>query len=75
MYDSFLNSAPDLLTLQELFVKGVIEPRQNDLLEFLSYLSFVKTGEYLEMIFEPISLVGIHLSNDVDLTEAMSAES
>ena len=66
--DSFLSSAPDLLTLQELFVKGYIEPRQNDLLEFLSYLSFVKTGEYLDMIFEPISLIGADLSNDPDLT-------
>lgn len=66
--DSFLSSAPDLLTLQELFVKGYIEPRQNDLLEFLSYLSFIKTGEYLEMMFEPISLVGADLSNDPDLT-------
>jgi len=44
--------------LQELFVKGYIEPRQADLLEFLSYLSFLKTGEYLEMEFEPISLIG-----------------
>lgn len=67
--DSFLSSAPDLLTLQELFVKGYVEPRQNDLLEFLSYLSFIKTGEYLEMTFDPISLVGLDLSNDVDLTQ------
>lgn len=67
--DSFLSGSPDLLTLQELFVKGYVEPRQNDLLEFLSYLSFVKTGEYLQMTFDPISLVGIDLSNDVDLTQ------
>jgi type III secretion system FlhB-like substrate exporter len=67
--DSFLSSSPDLLTLQELFVKGYIEPRQEDLLEFLSYLSFIKTGEYLEMMFEPISLIGADLSNDVDLTQ------
>lgn len=66
--DSFLSGSPDLLTLQELFVKGYVEPRQNDLLEFLSYLSFVKTGEYLDMTFDPISLVGVDLSNDVDLT-------
>lgn len=68
--DSFLTGAPDLLTLQELFVKGYVEPRQNDLLEFLSYLSYLKTGEYLEMMFEPISLIGADLSNDVDLTIA-----
>ena len=67
--DSFLSGSPDLLTLQELFVKGYVEPRQNDLLEFLSYLSFVKTGEYLQMMFDPISLVGVDLSNDVDLTQ------
>jgi type III secretion system FlhB-like substrate exporter len=67
--DSFLSGSPDLLTLQELFVKGYIEPRQSDLLEFLSYLSFIKTGEYLEMMFEPISLIGADLSNDVDLTQ------
>jgi len=67
--DSFLSGSPDLLTLQELFVKGYVEPRQNDLLEFLSYLSFVKTGEYLQMVFDPISLVGVDLSNDVDLTQ------
>lgn len=67
--DSFLTGAPDLLTLQELFVKGYIEPRQTDLLEFLSYLAFLKTGEYLEMMFEPISLIGADLSNDVDLTQ------
>ncbi len=67
--DSFLTGSPDLLTLQELFVKGYIEPRQEDLLEFISYLSFVKTGEYLEMMFEPISLIGADLSNDVDLTQ------
>ena len=68
--DSFLSGSPDLLTLQELFVKGYIEPRQEDLLEFLSYLSFIKTGEYLEMMFEPISLIGADLSNDVDLSIA-----
>lgn len=67
--DSFLSGSPDLLTLQELFIKGYVEPRQNDLLEFLSYLSFIKTGEYLEMYFEPISLIGADLSNDVDLTQ------
>lgn len=67
--DSFLSGSPDLLTLQELFVKGYVEPRQNDLLEFLSYLSFIKTGEYLQMIFDPISLVGVDLSNDLDLTQ------
>ena len=67
--DSFLSGSPDLLTLQELFVKGYIEPRQEDLLEFLSYLAFIKTGEYLEMMFEPISLIGADLSNDVDLTQ------
>jgi hypothetical protein len=67
--DSFLSGSPDLLTLQELFVKGYIEPRQNDLLEFLSYLAFLKTGEYLNMMFEPISLIGADLSNDVDLTQ------
>ena len=67
--DSFLSGSPDLLTLQELFVKGYVEPRQEDLLEFLSYLSFIKTGEYLEMMFEPISLIGADLSNDVDLTQ------
>lgn len=67
--DSFLSGSPDLLTLQELFVKGYIEPRQNDLLEFLSYLAFLKTGEYLEMMFDPISLIGADLSNDVDLTQ------
>jgi len=68
--DSFLSGSPDLLTLQELFVKGYVEPRQNDLLEFLSYLSFVKTGEYLQMTFDPISLVGADLSNDIDLSVA-----
>jgi hypothetical protein len=67
--DSFLTGAPDLLTLQELFVKGYIEPRQEDLLEFLSYLAYLKTGEYLEMIIEPISLIGADLSQDVDLTQ------
>jgi hypothetical protein len=67
--ESFLSGSPDLLILQELFVKGYIEPRQNDLLEFLSYLSFLKTGEYLEMMFEPISLIGADLSNDADLTQ------
>jgi len=67
--DSFLSGSPDLLILQELFVKGYIEPRQADLLEFLSYLSFLKTGEYLEMMFEPISLIGADLSNDQDLTQ------
>lgn len=67
--ESFLSGSPDLLILQELFVKGYIEPRQADLLEFLSYLSFLKTGEYLEMMFEPISLIGADLSNDVDLTQ------
>lgn len=67
--ESFLSGSPDLLILQELFVKGYIEPRQNDLLEFLSYLSFLKTGEYLEMKFEPISLIGADLSNDADLTQ------
>lgn len=67
--ESFLTGSPDLLTLQELFVKGYIEPRQNDLLEFLSYLSFLKTGEYLEMEFEPISLIGADLTNDQDLTQ------
>lgn len=67
--DSFLSSAPDLLLLQDLFVKGYIEPRQIDLLEFLSYLSYLKTGEYLEMTFEPISLIGKDLSNDADLTQ------
>ena len=41
--ESFLSGSPDLLILQELFVKGYIEPRQSDLLEFLSYLSFLKT--------------------------------
>ena len=68
--ESFLSGSPDLLILQELFVKGYIEPRQTDLLEFLSYLSFLKTGEYLEMMFEPISLIGADLSNDVDLSIA-----
>jgi hypothetical protein len=67
--ESFLSGSPDLLILQELFVKGYIEPRQSDLLEFLSYLSFLKTGEYLEMMFEPISLIGADLSNDADLTQ------
>lgn len=67
--ESFLSGSPDLLILQELFVKGYIEPRQADLLEFLSYLSFLKTGEYLEMMFEPISLIGADLSNDQDLTQ------
>jgi hypothetical protein len=67
--DSFLSSAPDLLLLQDLFVKGYIEPRQIDLLEFLSYLSYLKTGEYLQMEFEPISLIGKDLSNDTDLTQ------
>lgn len=67
--DSFLSGSTDLLTLQELFLKGYVEPRQNDLLEFLSYLSFIKTGEYLEFEFEPISLIGADLSNDVDLTQ------
>lgn len=67
--DSFLTGSPDLITLQELFVKGYVEPRQNDLLEFISYLSFLKTGEYLEFEFEPISLIGVDLSNDVDLTQ------
>jgi hypothetical protein len=67
--DSFLSGSPDLLILQELFVKGYIEPRQADLLEFISYLSFLKTGEYLEMMFEPISLIGADLSNDADLTQ------
>ena len=67
--ESFLSGSPDLLILQELFVKGYIEPRQTDLLEFLSYLSFLKTGEYLEMMFEPISLIGADLSNDADLTQ------
>ena len=66
--DSFLSGSPDLITLQNLFVKGYVEPRQNDLLEFLSYLSFIKTGEYLEMMFEPISLIGADLSNDADLS-------
>jgi hypothetical protein len=66
--DSFLSGSPDLITLQNLFVKGYVEPRQNDLLEFLSYLSYLKTGEYLEMMFEPISLIGADLSNDVDLS-------
>ena len=60
--DSFLSGSPDLITLQNLFVKGYVEPRQNDLLEFLSYLSYLKTGEYLEMMFEPISLIGADLS-------------
>ena len=68
--ESFLSGSPDLLILQELFVKGYIEPRQADLLEFLSYLSFLKTGEYLEMMFEPISLIGADLSNDADLSIA-----
>jgi hypothetical protein len=67
--ESFLSGSPDLLILQELFVKGYIEPRQSDLLEFLSYLSYLKTGEYLEMMFEPISLIGADLSNDQDLTQ------
>ena len=67
--DSFLSSAPDLLLLQDLFVKGYIEPRQTDLLDFLSYLSYLKTGEYLQMMFEPISLIGKDLSNDTDLTQ------
>lgn len=67
--ESFLSGSPDLLILQELFVKGYVEPRQTDLLEFLSYLSFLKTGEYLEMMFEPISLIGADLSNDQDLTQ------
>jgi hypothetical protein len=67
--ESFLSGSPDLLILQELFVKGYIEPRQSDLLEFISYLSFLKTGEYLEMMFEPISLIGADLSNDTDLTQ------
>jgi hypothetical protein len=67
--ESFLSGSPDLLILQELFVKGYIEPRQADLLEFISYLSFLKTGEYLEMMFEPISLIGADLSNDQDLTQ------
>jgi len=67
--ESFLSGSPDLLILQELFVKGYVEPRQADLLEFLSYLSFLKTGEYLEMMFEPISLIGADLSNDADLTQ------
>jgi hypothetical protein len=66
--DSFLSGSPDLITLQNLFVKGYVEPRQNDLLEFLSYLSYLKTGEYLEMMFEPISLIGADLSNDTDLS-------
>lgn len=66
--DSFLSGSPDLITLQNLFVKGYVEPRQNDLLEFLSYLSFIKTGEYLQMMFEPISLIGADLSNDADLS-------
>lgn len=66
--DSFLSGSPDLITLQNLFVKGYVEPRQNDLLEFLSYLSYLKTGEYLEMMFEPISLIGADLSNDADLS-------
>jgi len=68
--ESFLSGSPDLLILQELFVKGYVEPRQTDLLEFLSYLSFLKTGEYLEMMFEPISLIGADLSNDADLSIA-----
>jgi hypothetical protein len=66
--NSFLSGSPDLITLQNLFVKGYVEPRQNDLLEFLSYLSYLKTGEYLEMMFEPISLIGADLSNDTDLS-------
>lgn len=67
--DSFLTGAPDLITLNDLFVKGYVEPRQEPLLEFFSYLSYVKTGEYLEFEFEPISLIGRDLSNDVDLTQ------
>jgi hypothetical protein len=67
--DGFLSTSADLLILEELHVKGYIEPRQLDLLNFLSYLAFLKTGEYLEMMFEPISLIGADLSNDVDLTQ------
>lgn len=67
--NSFLSASPDLSILQNLFVKGYIEPRQNDLLEFLSYLSFLKTGEYLKMEFESISDISFDLSNDADLTQ------
>ena len=67
--DSFLSGSTDLLTLQELFIKGYIEPRQTDLLEFLSYLSFIKTGEYLEMMFEPLGLIGIDIQNNPVFTD------
>ena len=67
--NSFLSASPDLAILQNLFVKGYIEPRQNDLLEFLSYLSFLKTGKYLQMEFESISDISFDLSNDIDLTQ------
>jgi hypothetical protein len=67
--DGFLSSSADLPFLEKQFINGYVEPRQIDLLEFLSYLSFLKTGEYLEMMFEPISLSSIDLSNDADLTQ------
>jgi hypothetical protein len=67
--DSFLTGAPDLITLQEIFTKGYVEPRQEPLLEFFSYLSYIKTGEYLEFEFEQITMIGKDLSNDVDLTQ------
>jgi hypothetical protein len=67
--DSFLSASADLITLQELHVKGYIEPRQEVLLQFLAYLSYLKTGEYLEMEFEPLGLIGVDIQSNPIFTE------
>lgn len=66
--DSFFASSTDLITLEQLHVNGYIEPRQRKLVDFLSYLSYLKTGEYLEMVIEPIGFIGIDIQNNANFT-------
>lgn len=67
--DSFFAASTDLITLEQLHINGYIEPRQAELLDFLSYLAFLKTGEYLEIMFEPIGYVGVNIQGNSNFTE------
>ncbi len=67
--DSFFSTSADLVTLEQLHIKGYVEPRQEEIIELTSYLSFLKTGEYLEMVIDPLGLVGVDIQNNPNFTE------
>jgi hypothetical protein len=67
--DSFFSSSADLVTIQELFIHSYVQPRQKELVEYLNYLFYLKNGKRIDFTFKPLSVVGINLTQDVDLTQ------